>query len=325
MPGSINRRKFIAGSALGAGAGGLFLSCEERTLAEKQQAGPAAPDTAAQSERPAPLTGLPTGKIRDLTVSKLICGGNLISGYAHSRDLIYVSPLVRRYNTDDKILETLEICEENGVNTVIADPREHPIHIFQKFWKERGGKMQWISESYPTRGDLSTTIDQAIDNGAAAVYVQGAAGDKLVEQGDPDVLGLAVDYIHSRGLPAGIGGHRLEVIVASERGGYNPDFYMKTLNNARYWSAQHPEINDNIWALDPEETVAFMQEVKKPWIAFKILGAGAINPRQGLRFVFEQGADFAVVGMFDWQVRENVELAVELLGGEVQRERPWFA
>jgi hypothetical protein len=51
---------------------------------------------------------MPTGKIGDQEVSRLIIGGNLIGGYSHSRDLAYVSTLMRRYNSDAKIRETLE-------------------------------------------------------------------------------------------------------------------------------------------------------------------------------------------------------------------------
>ena len=52
-------------------------------------------------------------------MSRLICGGNLISGFAHSRDLIYVSRLLKEYFTDEKVFQTLSICEAHGINTAI--------------------------------------------------------------------------------------------------------------------------------------------------------------------------------------------------------------
>ena len=37
---------------------------------------------------------------KDLVVSRVILGGNLIGGYAHARDLIYVSDLIKAYHTE---------------------------------------------------------------------------------------------------------------------------------------------------------------------------------------------------------------------------------
>jgi hypothetical protein len=68
-----------------------------------------------------------------------------------------------------------------------------------------------------------------------------------------------------------------------------------------------------------------MKTVKRPWIAYKVLAAGAIHPRDGFKFAFENGADFLCVGMFDFQVREDVIIAREMLSGEINRRRPWRA
>jgi hypothetical protein len=65
-----------------------------------------------------------------------------------------------------------------------------------------------------------------------------------------------------------------------------------------------------------------MFNVRQPWIAFKVLAAGAIPPARGFRYAFESGADFILVGMFDWQIAEDVKLAKEVLSG-VKRTRPW--
>jgi len=48
-------------------------------------------------------------------------------------------------------------------------------------------------------------------------------------------------------------------------------------------------------------------------------------PSDGFRFAFENGADFICVGMFDFQVVENVNSANKILGELKKREREWFS
>ena len=314
----INRRGFLHASALAAAVTSSLTRAAESGA------------TGAPRVLAAPM---PRGKIGKLSVSRLISGGNLISGWAHSRDLHYVPELMRAYNTEAKVLETLGVLEEQGVNTIIADPRKKPMSVFAEHWK-RGGKIQWIAEGHPGLDDWKSDIKASIDFGASAVYVQGVIGDQWLHQGRLELLGQCVDYIKSRGVPAGIGAHELEVIVQAEKQKFGAEFYVKTLHHQKYWSGQRPDQvqpvvdnpADNYWETDPEKTIRFMQEVEKPWIAFKVLAAGAISPQSGFQYAFANGADFICVGMFDFQVAADAELARNLLASpDVQnRQRSWM-
>jgi len=329
MSEKIDRRKFLnTGMLTGAAAVGLTGIQDKITPASEKRSG-----VNKERQKDQAGTKTPMGKIGNLKISRLISGGNLISGWSHARDLIYVHHLMRHYNTDEKVMETLELLEEQGVNTIIADPSERPYRIFPKYWNERGGKIQWIAEGHPDVKDLKTDINKSLDYGASAIYIQGVIGDKWLRSGHLDLLGDCVEIIKSNGVPGGIGAHMLDVIVESERRKYNADFYVKTLHSSNYWSARRPGQNldvvdngtDNYWSMTPDKTIEFMKKVDKPWIAFKVLAAGAIHPRDGFKYAFENGADFICVGMFDFQVIEDSIIAADTINAVGKRQRPWRA
>ncbi len=284
---------------------------------------------------------MPTGKIGHVKISRLICGGNLIIGSAHDRDLIYIPALMRHYFTDRKIIETWQLCEESGINTMIgpvnspyAYGEDPTIRVYNRYRDEWGGQIQWIAQTYPKTDDLTGSIQTAIDNGAVGAFVHGGIGDNWVRYNRVDLLAKVFEFIKKNGLIAGCACHNLEVPMALEKAGVELDFYMKTLHSDDYWSAtpkeDRPEFglprHDNMWCTNPEETIEFMKTVRKTWIAFKVLAAGAIHPRDGFRFAFENGADFANVGMFDFQVREDAILAREIIADirSKGRPRPWI-
>jgi hypothetical protein len=44
-----------------------------------------------------------------------------------------------------------------------------------------------------------------------------------------------------------------------------------------------------------------------------------------LKYAYENGADFTCVGMFDYQVVDNVNTAIDTLANLQGRQRPWFS
>src|SRR6266568_4155232 len=143
MKNGSNRRNFLKKSAALSLAVPLVTSLEEYALAAQGAASPAV------SNPPPKVGDMPQGKIGKVNISRLICGGNLISGYAHSRDLMYVSPLLTHYFTDEKILETWSLCEQQGVNTMILFPADKRAAGLYEKYRNRGGKIQYLAQLSP--------------------------------------------------------------------------------------------------------------------------------------------------------------------------------
>jgi hypothetical protein len=328
-PLAVTRRGFIQTSTIAA-TGALAT-----VFSRGADAAPSTAETAAS----AAAGSMPCGRIDRARISRLLLGGNLVKGGMHARDLKYASALFRAYVTEQKLMETFRLAEQQGINTVFESGAEY----VDRYNREFGGHLQIIPhievKDSQSQSDwaLSDHIKEQVDTGAVALYVWGLSADRLVRDGAVERIGQAVEMAKAHGLPVGVGGHSLLVPMACEQHQVPCDFYVKTLHSDNYPSATPKALRkefvwldggegwyDNMWCINPEETIAFMRTVNKPWIAFKILAAGAIYPREAFPWAFKNGADFIAVGMFDFQIKENCELTRKVLRLLKDRERPCF-
>jgi hypothetical protein len=328
---ALSRRGFLNQSLAATGAAGVLAGSTGAAADEKSGKVP-------RSVAPAKSAPMPCGHLGSAKISRLLLGGNLIGGYMHSRDLKYVNSLFRAYATDEKILETLGVAERHGINTVFETGGD----FVHRYNRERGGRMQFIPhieiKTSWTPQEQADHIKRQVDTGAVALYVWGVSSDPLIRDGQVGVLCRVVEMAKKHGLPVGVGSHSLQVPIACEKAGVPCDFYVKTLHSDDYFSATPKELRkefiwleggkgwyDNMWCINPEETIAFMERVAKPWIAFKVLAAGAIPPAQAFPYAFRNGADFIAVGMFDFQIKADCQLAERVIRHHQKRVRPWRA
>ncbi len=337
-----DRRCFLVRSVLGtAGIGAVCHSLEERVLADAIEDGTARSVPSAKPKTDLPAGSLPCGKIGNVTVSRLLMGGNLIGGWAHSRDLAYISKLFTSYNTEAKVFETLELGQACGINTIQIDPACWD--VVKKYNANRTDPIQTMIcvPLFEDRSRMQEEIQRHVDLGATLIYSHGGVTDSyMMNGGKIDTIGQMLDLIKAQAIPAGVGGHSLNMPIACEQNQLNPDFYVKTFHQDRYWSAtpaerrveydwmsanasDHDANHDNMWCNNPEETAAFMEKVDKPWVAFKVMAAGAIPPRRAFPNAYRNGADFIIAGMFDFQVETDVKIAVDSLAKLDTRKRAW--
>lgn len=299
-------RRDLLRNSLGATAalvGGV--SYERKALMARMMA----PAQGARVKEPA--KGLQRGNFGKYQVSRLIIGGDPVSGIAHAGELVYQEDFMTQYFTTPKILETLTLAEQNGINTLLMRADDRIISHYNMFKRERGGTLQWIATTAPEQGSPVENAKRARDNGAIAVYLHGGVADGLVKAGKVDEIGEIVEGFKKSGIMAGVGAHLLDTARASVQAKIDPDFYMMTINRVNYYCSEAAEVG------------VFMRSIKKPWIAFKVLGAGRVKPQEGFRLAFEHGGDFLAVGMFDWQIRDDVAHVQEMLANGISRERDW--
>jgi len=328
MAGEVTRRTFVRNSVLASAGAAMALGAD----AGKQLAqGATAPAASAPTQ---PKGTIPKGKIGNMEISRLVLGGNLLSHYQHCRDQLYVFRLVKEYNTDAKIQETLALAESMGINTMSG--HSHP-NIMKNVVAHRknGGKMKWIIcpiANIENPAEYDKNVQELLDAGTDAIYLWGAHTDQLVAKGKADLIGKTVEKVKARGVPCGVGAHDLRVIQECEKQKVPSDFYLKTLHHHNYPTGPRAdEIKEpynefpGYWCSQPKETIEFFKTVEKPWFAFKVMASGTIPAEDAFRYVIENGADFVLAGMFDFDIVPDAKLINEILAAQPKRVRPWRA
>ncbi|UCG56463.1 MAG: hypothetical protein JSU70_16570 [Phycisphaerales bacterium] len=305
------RREFL--SRLSLAVAGSALAMDKTSRAE--QTPPAAIDS--------PAPPLPTIRLGDHRVTRLIVGSNPISGYS------YMGPVLdqhmREYFTPEQTTEFLWRCERAGINTHQGTRPKEMAGVFRTL-RERGSKMKFIClhsgqpESAPIKQVIRYT--QPI-----AIVHHGGVTDRLFRQGKSQEVHDFVKRVQDAGVLAGVSAHNPECVKRIADEGWPVDLFMTCF----YYITRTPEeledmppvvtvqVGRPFFASDPTTMTQVMQQVEQPCLGFKILAAGRNccdkeSVREAFKFAFERvkGEDGVIVGMYPRyqdQIHENAEYA----------------
>jgi hypothetical protein len=268
---------------------------------------------------PAPL--LPTIRLGDHRVTRLIAGSNPISGYS------YLGPLLdrhmREYFTPEQIVEFLWTCEREGINTHQGTSPERMAGVFRTL-RERGSKMQFIC--LHSSGSQSAPIKKVVESTRPiAIAHHGGVTDRLFRQGKHREVLDFVKRVRDAGVLAGVSAHNPDCIKRIADEGWPVDFFMTCF----YYLTRSPEelkkmppivtvqIGYPFFAADPVEMTNVARQVDQPCLGFKILAAGRMCHkgklvREAFKFAFEhlKPGDGVIVGMyprFENQIQQNAQ------------------
>jgi len=254
-----------------------------------------------------PVAQMPKIRLGSLEVSRLFIGSNPFFGFSHGNPQASADEM-KAYYTPERIMATLDAAADQGITAVWTPCYEHWIELWLKY-KERGGRLDaWIAQ--PDRSPMEKDILAAVRNGAKAIAIQGCHIDDQVTKGRWDVVRGWLELIQSHKLPAGMATHRATTHLEAEERGMPTDFYHQTVYRP-----------DDYVPGGLEESLAVVERLEKPVVAYKVLGAGRIAPADAFPALLKRlrRKDGICVGVFPRkrdEIAENAALMRRLTAPE---------
>jgi hypothetical protein len=258
-------------------------------------------------------------------VSRLIVGGNPVSGNSHvSRSL---DAEMADYFSAANVKKLLRDCERGGVNTWQSRGDRFILRMLREYRNE-GGTIQWIAQTASELADIPRNIRDCAAAGAIGVYHHGSATDAFWRNAKIDEVLPRLKAMRDAGVRAGVGTHIPEVIDYIESKGWDVDFYMTCLYNLSRTKEEIARLGGDaqgelFWEPDRQQMLARVRQTSKQCLIFKVYAAtrrsrSADDMRAALKQVFESAKpqDAVVIGMFPKykdQAAENCRLVVEAI------------
>jgi hypothetical protein len=294
----LNRRRFLTHASLG-------------TAAVAAAAG-------APSRGQAATPVLPSVKLGDRTISRLIAGYNPIGGHSHLNPTYSIE--MREYFTVERTVEFLNRCEALGITAFQLDMTDK-IKEVVAILRDQGSKLALICLHAGRPSDAA--FGDLFKYGLLGIAHHGGVTDARFRAGKMEEVHDFVKKVHDGGCLAAVSSHSPVNIMKMEDAGWETDFYMTCFH---YVTRTRDEMRKELGFVtigepfiesDPDRMTAVIRQVDKPCLAFKILAAGRRCSSQGavaaaFKYAFGniKKTDAVIVGMYP-RYQDEVALNVE--------------
>ncbi len=267
---------------------------------------------------------LPTVRIGQHEITRMILGANPFYGYSHAAR--HLDEHMREWGTPENVLAALKEAEKNGITTFQTNGLDREMSDVEQH-RAQGGKLQVI---VLIKEKPEVTVARIHP---MAVAHHGEVTDVAWRNQKMEDVHEFTKRARETGVLVGISTHKPEVIEYIEERGWDIDFYMGCVYNRSrtpdelrtLLSGELPLPAGEVYLeKDPQRMFAVMRKVKKNCFAFKILAAGrmARNPNEvnaAFRAAFAgiKPNDCVIVGhypRFNNEIQENAERIRAILG-----------
>ena len=260
---AVSTRRHFLQKAAGLAAGAAVLS----ELPHQTTAAPAAG---------APQ--LPTIKLGNHELTRLILGGNPIYGYSHFNHLL--SKYQTDWHTPERVVELLQYAESQGINTWQNSYAERTLSDLDRY-RAAGGKMHWLCLGKPDWDENPGLINETAKRHPLGIAPHGALGERLHRQNKIEVLTSLLKRIRDAGVLVGLSAHNPALIELAEEKGWDVDYYMCCLYYLTRPKEEYQKllggelpVGEIYLPSDPPRMFKVIRATRRPCLVIKVLAAG---------------------------------------------------
>jgi hypothetical protein len=262
----------------------------------------------------------PRTMVGGVSLPRMLIGTNWMLGYSHTTPS--ADNMIRaRFSCREAFEKVLEAYLEYGIDAIMGPfPPDSLLLEAARHIEDKTGKkiilidtpIINVDDTAEGRAEAASIIRRSAGSGAAFCLPHHSSVEQLVNKNKGEITRLPdyLDMIRQNGMIPGLSAHMPELIIYSDKNGYDVETYVQIYNCMGFLMQIEIEyILNTIW------------NAKKPVMTIKSMAAGRVSPFVGITFSYAtlRERDMVTMGAHTpAEVHEDVEIAF----AAIERRKP---